>query len=252
MTAHTAVEIPNVRTIGRKETWRLAITEAARASSLLHELEDADWSRPTDCERWDVRGVALHLLGAAEAQASPREMLHQFRVGLPLNRAIDSRHWVDGINELQLRERAHLTNEELVAKFDAVSPRAVAARRRLPPPIRWMPIPMGPPIGWKPLTYLLCMGFTRDVWMHRIDIARATGRQLVVTPDHDGRIIGDIVVEWACRHQEPFRLVLTGPAGGAYVQGDDGEELQIDAIDFCRILSGRGTGTGILRHRLPL
>jgi hypothetical protein len=26
----------------------------------------------------------------------------------------------------------------------------------------------------------------------------------------------------------------------------------MDAIEFCRILSGRGQGTGILRHPLPL
>ena len=41
------------------------------------------------------------------------------------------------------------------------------------------------------------MVWTRDVWMHRIDITRATGRPLVgkLTAEHDGRIVADIVAE---------------------------------------------------------
>ncbi|MBO0684406.1 MAG: maleylpyruvate isomerase N-terminal domain-containing protein, partial [Candidatus Dormibacteraeota bacterium] len=31
--------------------------------SLLDQLEAADWTRPTVCAGWDVRDVALHVLG---------------------------------------------------------------------------------------------------------------------------------------------------------------------------------------------
>ncbi len=62
--------------------------------------------------------------------------------------------------------------------------------------------------------YLLDVILTRDPWMHRVDIARATGRDLVLTPEHDGRIVADVVAEWARRHGQPFTLTLTGPAGG--------------------------------------
>lgn len=244
--------VDDVRPIGRTETWALAATELDRVLGLLRALEPEEWSRPTDCTRWDVRALTLHLLGAAEAQASPRELLHQFRRGLPLNRTLEAHHWVDGVNELQVRERAALANHEVVARLAEVAPKAVIGRRRTPPPIRWAPIPLGPPIGWKPLAYLLRMGFTRDAWMHRVDLARATGREMVLTPQHDGRIVADLVVEWALRHGNPFRLELTGPAGGTYVQGDGGEELVLDAVEFCRILSERATGTGLLRHTLPL
>lgn len=74
----------------------------------------------------------------------------------------------------------------------------------------------------------------------------------MLTPEHDGRIAADLVVEWGRRHREPFRLVLEGPAGQTLVQGTGGEELDIDAVEFCRVLSGRGTGSGLLRHKLPL
>jgi len=90
------------------------------------------------------------------------------------------------------------------------------------------------------------------VWMHRIDLARATGKTLDLDPGHDGRIVADLVAEWAGTHGEPFTLSLDGPAGGEYRSGTGGEHVDMDAIEFGRILSGRGQGTGILRHPLPL
>ena len=44
---------------------------------------------------------------------------------------------------------------------------------------------------------------TRDTWMHRIDTAKATGRPLVLTADHDGVLVADVVAEWAARHGAP-------------------------------------------------
>src|SRR5258706_3871118 len=238
--------------IQRPEARVLAETEFGRFAELMGSLSDADWERPTDCTAWDVRKVALHVLGSADAQASVREFLHQLRRGVPVNKEIDSHHWVDGLNEVQIRERAHLSNSELVTKLSLVGPRAVKGRWRTPLPARYMPIPIGPPIGWAPLKYLLDVGFTRDVWAHRIDICHAIGRDMDLPPEHDGRLVADIVAEWASIHREPFELVLEGPAGGRYSQGVDGERVEIDAIEFIRVLAGRECRTGILSHPLPL
>ena len=103
---------------------------------------------------------------------------------------------------------------------------------------------------WR-MGYLLDVILTRDPWMHRVDIARATGRELELTPEHDGRIVADVVAEWARRHGKPFTLTLTGPAGGEYVSGENGEHITIDAVEFCRTLSGRATGTGLLTQEVP-
>ena len=46
-------------------------------------------------------------------------------------------------------------------------------------------------------------------------------------------------------------LTLTGPAGGSLVAGVDGEELTLDAVEFCRILSGRAPGEGLLGPAVP-
>ncbi len=83
---------------------------------------------------------------------------------------------------------------------------------------------------------------TRDPWMHRMDIARAVDRPPVLTAEHDGVLVDDVVAEWARRHDAAYQLTLTGPAGGTWSHGRDGEAIEMDAIDFCRVLSGRRAG----------
>ena len=232
--------------IKRPEARVLAEEEFVRFADLVASLTPDEWAMPTDCTGWDVRKMALHVLGSGDAQASFPTFVHQLRRGVPLNKEIDSHHWVDGMNELQIRERDHLSNDEVVAQLAAVGPKAVKGRWRTPPPMRYLPIPFGPPIGWTSLKYLLDVGFTRDVWAHRIDIHAAIGRPMHLTADHDGRLVADIVAEWADIHGQPFELVLEGPAGGKFTQGVDGERVEIDALDFIRTLSGR-----LDRHRRP-
>ena len=99
------------------------------------DLTDDEWRMPTDCTAWDVRKMSLHVLGSADAQASVREFMHQMRRGMPLNKQIDSHHWVDGMNELQIREREKLSNADLVAELTAVGPKAVKGRWGTPLPI---------------------------------------------------------------------------------------------------------------------
>jgi hypothetical protein len=157
------------------------------------------------------------------------------------------------MNELQVRERAGISTEQLIAEWETASVKALRARRRLPRPVGRLPLLNLPaPVGRQPLSYLFDVGFTRDVWMHRIDLARATAKPVDVDPDHDARIVADIVVEWASTHGEPFTLTLGGPAGGQFRAGAGGEHVDMDTVEFCRILAERGHGTGILRHPLPL
>jgi hypothetical protein len=75
---------------------------------------------------------------------------------------------------------------------------------------------------------------------------------MVTTPEHDGVLVADVVGEWARTHGQPFRLVLTGPAGGEFHHGTGGEAIgPLDAVEFCRILSGRGAGSGLLTTEVP-
>jgi uncharacterized protein (TIGR03083 family) len=230
------------------EWMALAEEEYRRLLALLADLGDGDWQRPTDCSEWDARDLVAHLVGNAEMSASMREMRRQQKLGRRLRPGGPD---IDGMTAVQVRERADVPPEQLVHDLANVAVRAVRARSRIPGLVRAVPIPFGPPLGTRPLGYLMGCIYTRDAWMHRIDLARATGRPLRLTADHDGRIVADVVAEWAGTHGQPFTLTLTGPAGGRFSRGTDGEAITVDAIEFCRILSGRATGTGLLVHEVP-
>jgi uncharacterized protein (TIGR03083 family) len=249
----TTTDVRDIPRIKHREAMRIAPVESRKFGEALRGLRADDWAKPTDCARWDVRGLAAHVVGSAAGQASPREFARQVRAGKPVVKEIGAEYWWDGMNEVHVREREALSLDQLIAEWEKNSERALSARRRLPRPIAWLPVIKLPaPVGRKPVSYLFDMGFTRDMWMHRIDLTHAAGTVFDADAEHDGRIVADLVAEWAETHGEPFSLTLTGPAGGQFSAGEGGEAIEIDAIEFCRTLAGRRSGDGILRHPLPL
>ena len=98
--------------------------------------------------------------------------------------------------------------------------------------------------------YLLDVILTRDPFLHRVDITRATGLPMEATATHEGVIVADAVAEWADRHRTAYDLELTGPAGGHWKVGD-GERITMDAFEFCRTLSGRAPASGLLATPVP-
>ncbi|MEO6572075.1 MAG: maleylpyruvate isomerase family mycothiol-dependent enzyme [Ilumatobacteraceae bacterium] len=252
-TNDATVDVTTIARIDHSEAMRITAVENRKFSDLLRSLSREQWSTQTECTRWDVRAMAAHLVGSAASQASPREFVRQKRRGRPICTEMGSPFWWDGMNEHQVRERVASTTDQLIREWDTVSDKALKARTKMPRPIAGLKLLNLPePVGRQPLSYLFDIGFTRDVWAHRIDIAHALGTEPDHDAVHDGRILADIVAEWAATHGEPFTLVVDGPAGGTFVQGAGDEETQISIVDLVRTLAERTTATGVLRHTLPL
>lgn len=243
-------DVGEVRPIERPESIPRAETETARMVAMLRSLDEADWSAATDCPDWDVRAMAGHVLGMTQTFSSLRHFARDMPAG---TKAAGDGPFIDGLTAVQVRDQAALPREELIRRLEDAGPRNARWRgsRRL---MRHIPIKQDMPDGgvetWK-AGYLFDRILTRDTWMHRVDIAQATGKPLQLTADHDGRIVADVVAEWAQRHRQPFVLHLTGPAGGSWAQGTGGEDITVDAVEFCRMLSGRATGEGLLTQQVP-
>ncbi|GAC1338687.1 MAG: hypothetical protein NVSMB29_04860 [Candidatus Dormibacteria bacterium] len=242
---------PRVSTLTRASLEQLAATEYARFLDLLRPLAGPDWTLPTECPTWDVRAMATHVLGMAEMSASLRENIRQTLAARRRGGV-----FIDALTALQVQERRALTPAEIVDRFAAAGPRAARGRARTPGFVRRRRIPMDQPVGTavEPWTfgYLVETILTRDTWMHRIDVARAVHRPLTLTAEHDGVLVADVASEWAARHQQPCTLILTGPAGGTWTfGGPSGQRLELDAIEFCRALSGRGQAAGLLAVQVP-
>jgi uncharacterized protein (TIGR03083 family) len=244
--------------IERPTAMRLAETEYQRVTDAVDALQSEDWTRPTDCTAWDVRQLVAHIAGQANLFSTPLELARQMRATKVQERR--GRKGVDALTAAQVEERQDLGPQDLCAELHRVCPRGARGRRRVPGFLRRRRLPdaetiNGAPETWS-LGYLTDVILTRDPWMHRLDLARATGRDLVVTADHDGVIVADVVAEWGRRHGQPYRLELTGPAGGSWSIGVGGEEIVMDAADFCRIASGRpgsdgGQAWGLLATQVP-
>ena len=236
--------------LGHREAMTLAATEFDRMGAQLTALAPTDWVRPTVCELWDVREMAAHVLGMAEAQASFRQFAHDFRAAGKRS----SGKMIDEMSATQVRERASMTSTAIISRLAAVAPKAVRARRRTPALMRRaVRFKNDPPFDserW-PYGYLVDIIFTRDTWMHRLDISRAADCAMDLTAGHDGRLVADVVTDWALRHAKPFALTLTGVAGGEWRSGEAGERLELDALDFCWTVAGRLSGAGLMATQVP-
>jgi uncharacterized protein (TIGR03083 family) len=247
-----AVDVSTISRIERPEATALAEAEVARFADALESLAPEDWTRPTANMLWDVRAMAGHVLGMTETFTSLRNFLRDMRAGS--KRAGDGPQ-VDGLTAHQVEITRGLTPAQVIERLRAAGPVSARwrARRRL---MRRMSMKEVVPGNGGPerlsLGGLVDVILTRDTWMHRSDLAEATHRPMRSTSEHDGRIVADAVAEWARRHGQPFVLELGGPAGGTFVQGEGGERLTYDAVEVCRILSGRpAVSEGLLSVQVP-
>ena len=231
----------------------LAATEYDRVADLLDHLEPAQWAAPTDCPAWDIRAMAGHMLGMAQMVATEAEMERQ-QVASHEAAAQSGASALDALTALQVEQNADLDTADLVRQVRTVGSQAASSRRQTPAEVRDSTMAEMQDVGGalEPWTfgYLLGIILTRDPFMHRIDIARATGVPLALSPGHEGVLVDDVVREWAGRHGPPFSLELTGIAGGHWGAGG-GDRISMDALEFCRTLSGRKEGTGLLSERVP-
>jgi uncharacterized protein (TIGR03083 family) len=228
--------------LDRDTAMRLATEEVRRYADLLDKLGPDQWEAPTECPPWTVRDMAGHVLGNHEGLLS-----HQARARQTWRARRHGGNLVDALSATQIADRANLRIGEVVAALRAAGPASVTARWRMPRVLRGVRVTVPMHQGnerWS-IAYLDDIIWTRDTWMHRMDTCLALDREPELTDDHDATIVADIVREWSLRHCQPFRLTLGGPAGGEF--GSDGTRpINLDAVDFCRLLSGRGHGEGLL------
>ena len=226
----------------------LAAKEYERVADLFDQLTPEQWAAETDCPGWDVRAMAGHMLGMMQMAASFPELTRQQAASVRRARR-GGGLLIDALTALQVEKNAALAPFAIAPEVRRLAPRAVMGRRRPPALVRDRAM-KEETYGWWTFGYVLDVILTRDPFMHRIDITRATGVPMRATAEHEGVLVDDVVREWADRHGSPYTLELGGPAGGRWQEGQ-GERLSMDAFDFCRAVSGRAPATGLLTAQVP-
>ena len=215
------------------------LAEQARAfAAELRALGTDDWRRETDCTGWDVRAVAAHVAGALEDGARLRVLLRHLRQA---RRRPPGTPEVDAINDAQIADRSGVDGPAIAAEVERLAPLAARARRRMPGLVRGRQVgsddlPPGATLG-----YLFDVIYPRDLWMHRVDVARAVGGPLRPT-DGEREVVAQVVRDLARFWSGPaWVLELTGPTTGVWQVGggDAAGSVRTDTVDYLRLLSGR-------------
>ncbi len=232
-----AMSIPYVTA---DQAFGLLQVELERFTALVETLGPDDWGKPTACTAWNVRDMLAHQVGGYASGTGHKEMFRQY-TAKPKKEQLPE----DAVNELQLRERAGKSPAELIAELRQVGPVAIqkwAYQFRLIKPIV-APHPVG---GRLALRHLMWVIHSRDTWMHRLDICRATHHEFQQTREHDGRIAALVMrdVDILLRKKLGGRAVvfdLSGVAGDVWKvgTGEAAATIQMDVLDFNIFASGR-------------
>ncbi len=238
----------DIRPVAHAEAGKHSRTEYERVLALLESLEGDDWLQQTYCTEWRVREMASHLAGSMTGSTSLAEFLRQ-NVTHPYVK--EAEKTADGTNRLQVEERASKTTAEIIDEFRQNGPVAIKNRQKLPWLVRHIPIPEAHNFG-----YLINIIYPRDEWMHRYDICAATGKKMVITPEHDGRLTDLVMLDIAKKLKRSLvsRTVvvhITGALTGTYQFGNNAEPdctLSIDLYDLHLRASERISAEEALRR----
>lgn len=217
---------------------------AAEYDALLAMVDDfsaSDWGLQTDCTEWRVRDMVAHVAGAAEeACRLPVMLRHQAAALKGLRRRDGS--VVDLLCRVQIADRSSLTDADLARDLRRWAAGAPDGRRRQPGLLRRVPMPgfTGLRAGTR-LSHLLDVIYVRDVWLHRVDLQRAT-QVAMPTSSAEGEVVAQVVRDLDLEWSGPaFTLELTGRGAGRWRVGSGAPVATVteDAVALMRLLSGR-------------
>ena len=133
--------------------------------ALAGELDDADWSRATDCDEWTVKDILAHLAHLESELCNPEQNTYEE----PNGTRVISAYTAKGVEA-----RRDRTPDEIVAEFAAAVEMRASRLARLPEDPK-APAPVTP--GGVTWTWdALLRNRSIDVWVHEQDIRRAVGR----------------------------------------------------------------------------
>lgn len=224
------------------EAHRLLQTALDRFLVLMESLNPQDWDKPTACAEWSVRDILAHQAGGYASGTSYKEILRQASHLPKRGQLIE-----DAINAFQLKERAGKSPSELINELKQVGPIAAKKWAYQFQLAKLISIPH-PIAGSLSFRYLMWIIHSRDTWMHRLDICRATGKTFEQTRDHDGRIAELVMLDVANllkkKYDGPALIFdLTGIAGGTWKigNGEAAATIRMDMLEFNIFASGRYT-----------
>lgn len=238
--AHVTKRVETIRGLSGKEAARVGAAQSNALLAFVRTLSPEDWDRPTDCDLWSVKDIVCHVVGMAEGIVDLRELWRQNKTGKA--RKGEFVNPLAAMNQAQVDARSHLSPEEIIERLAQITPKVLRRREQLGRTLRYMPIYDGSVLGMSNLGYLVNPILSRDNYMHRVDIARATGREFPCDAT-DLRLAEDVLRDWVRRRDVDATITLDDSA--TYVAGAGRSQIRATIPDLMRVLSGRGDASEI-------
>jgi uncharacterized protein (TIGR03084 family) len=210
--------------------------EGDTLDTLVADLADDEWRRPTPAPGWTVAHQIGHLLWTDRAALTAITDPDAFIAGL------ESLTDVDTFVDKGASECAALMPDELLAAWRTVRRDLARALAEVPTgtKILWY----GPPMSAASMATARLM----ETWAHGGDVASALGQTLQPTSRlqhvaHIGVRTRDFafVIHDRAVPAEPFRVELTAPDGSTWEWGPRGAAQSVTgpALDFCLLVTQR-------------
>jgi uncharacterized protein (TIGR03083 family) len=238
----------------RCEAMAISAEELERFLELIESLSAEDWNRQTACTLWTVKDVVAHQAAHVSGFVSLRSFMSQLNPAMLRPYLKNGMSMLDAWNQSQVDLRRDSSPSELISEIRSKLQRSLSGRNRIPAMIRAPVLPMPGLDQPRSMAYVFDLIYTRDMWMHRIDIATAVGRRIAFDDHHDRRMVALIVRDLAIKAARGLQgraalLRLKGPAGGTYRIGANTQPsavLEMDILTFSALTSGRETAERIL------
>ncbi len=220
------------------EVARVGFAELEALGDLLGDLDRDEWRRTT-ASSWSVHEMVAHVVGQKAESARPWTIPGKIKKA---RREFAGMSSLDAHNALQITDYGPMSSSELVRRLAEVGRRAVRSGRRTPQFVRRLDTRRYFPeeaLIDSTLGYVIDILSNRDTWMHRLEIARATGRPFV-TGAHDESVVAQVIRDLAEEWDGPA-LVLELDRGGQWQLGE-GEPVawaRAGTLDYLWHLSGR-------------
>ena len=215
-----------------------SLAEIDALTALLADLPDDEWARPTASAGWSVHDMVAHLVGQHVESSRPWTIPGKLKQA---RRRFPGRSTLDAHNALQILEHGSQTPAELRRLLLRFGPKAIRTRHRTPGLVRRQSFARFFPEEHLPDTtfaYLFDVLSNRDTWMHRLEIARATGRPFL-RGDHDRGVVEQVLRDLAEVWSGPPITLRLAEGSWALGAGEPVAIVRTDTVDYLWYLSGR-------------
>lgn len=160
----------------------LLVIERARLLDTLSALSPDDWGAPTECPAWDVKGIALHILGDDFSLLSRQrdESVNSLVVMAADLPGADFRTLLNEFNERWVHMARYFSTQLIIELLRLTGDLTVEWYRAVPPDRLGEPVFF---VGLDPAPYwLIAAREYVERWVHLCQITRATGRPVPEEP----------------------------------------------------------------------